>query len=74
MVTDTTFAALAAHRDRQAVERVIAGANSKAHEVAPSGFVFADGAGELLQRTVVYKYHWRAMLARPGLPAIRLPD
>jgi integrase len=42
--------------------------------VAPSGFVFADDRGEPLQGTVVYKYHWRPMLTRLGLPAIRLYD
>ena len=70
----STVAALRAHRDRQQVERLLAGESYAAHEAAPSGFVFADERGEPLQGTVVYKYHWQPMLARLGLPPIRLHD
>ena len=64
-----TVAALKAHRDRQAVERLVAD-----DAYAPHGFVFADERGEPLQGTVVYKYHWQLMLKRLGLPPVRLHD
>lgn len=64
-----TVAALRRHRDRQAVERLVAGATYATHD-----FVFADERGEPLQGTVVYKYHWRPTLTRLGLPPIRLHD
>jgi integrase len=64
-----TVAALTAHRDRQAVERLVAGESYAGHD-----FVFADERGEPLQGTVIYKYHWRPMLKRLGLPAVRLHD
>jgi integrase len=69
-----TVTALKRHRDRQAVERVIAGESYAAHELAPAGFVFATPTGEPLQGTVVYKYHWRPTLTRLGLPPVRLHD
>ena len=36
--------------------------------------MFASQTGEPLQGTVVYKYHWRPMLKRLGLPPVRLHD
>jgi integrase len=64
-----TVTALLAHRDRQHVERLLAGA-----EYAPHGFVFASPTGEPLAATNVFKYRWRPMLTRLGLPPIRLHD
>lgn len=48
---------------------MIAGDSYAAHD-----FVFADPTGQPLQGTVIYKYHWRPMLKRLGLPPVRLHD
>jgi integrase len=61
--------ALVRHRDRQAVERVIAGEGYAGH-----GFVFADTRGEPWRVDGVHKYHWLPMLRRLHLPAVRLYD
>ena len=57
------------HRTRQDAERITAGSTSTDHD-----FVFPGPAGEPLQGTVVYKYHWRPALKRLGLPPVRLHD
>jgi len=46
----------------RAVERLVVEDSCAARD-----FVFADERGEPLQGTVVYKYHWRPMLARARL-------
>jgi integrase len=63
----TTVEALARHRDRQAVERLVAGEGYRDH-----GFVFADAQGEPLRGDGVTKYAWRPMLARLKLPPVKL--
>jgi integrase len=61
--------ALARHRDRQAVERLVAGEGYAAH-----GFVFADARGEPWRADGVSKYAWSPMLRRLKLPTVRLYD
>ncbi len=62
-----TVAALARHRDRQAVERLVRGDGYN-----DAGFVFADERGVPLRGDGVSKYHWRPILVRLGLPAVKL--
>jgi hypothetical protein len=50
-----TVPALGKHRDRQAVERLIAGESEALHD-------FATPRGEPLNGTLVCKYHWRPTL------------
>lgn len=64
-----TVDALARQRDRQAVERLVAG-----ERYAPDNFLFADAMGAPLRADGVHKYHWLPMLRRVGLPAVRLYD
>jgi integrase len=64
-----TVEALQRHRDRQQVEKLVAG-----ESYIDRGFVFATPTGEPLQGTVVYKYHWRPTLGRLKLPPVRLHD
>jgi integrase len=64
-----TVEALARHRDRQAVERVIAGEGYR-----DSGLVFADPHGGALRGDGLYKYFWLPTLRRLGLPQVRLYD
>jgi integrase len=64
-----TIDALLRQRDRQAVERLVAG-----DRYAPDSFVFADTAGAPLRADGVHKYHWLPMLRRQGLPEVRLYD
>jgi integrase len=64
-----TVAALAAHRDRQGVERLVAGDGYRDH-----GFVFADAQGEPWRGDGVHKYHWLPTLTRLNLPRVRLHD
>jgi integrase len=61
--------AITRHRDRQAVERVIAGEGYAAHD-----FVFADARGEPWRADGISKYAWTPTLQRLKLPAIRLYD
>jgi integrase len=61
--------ALQRHRDRQAVERLVAGEGYHDHS-----FVFAEPDGEPWRRDGVYKYHWLPMLKRLGLPRVALKD
>jgi integrase len=65
--------ALTRHRDRQAVELVIAGEGYAAHDLAHD-LVFADPRDELWRADGVSKYAWTAMLQRLKLPAVRLYD
>ena len=62
-----TVDALLEHRDRQSVERLMAGDGYVQHH-----FVFADERGEPLRGDGVTKYHWRPMLARLNLPPVTL--
>ncbi len=62
-----TVAALVRHRDRQAVERLVAGDGYR-----EDGFVFADASGAPLRGDGVTKYHWRPMLVRLHLPPVKL--
>jgi len=64
-----TVDALARHRDRQTVERVIAGEGYR-----DSGLVFADPLGGALRGDGLYKYFWLPTLRRLGLPRVRLYD
>jgi integrase len=60
--------ALARHRDRQTVERVIASGGYAGHDL-----VFADARGEPWRADGVTKYHWTPMLRRlklAGCPAV----
>ena len=61
--------ALTRHRDRQQVERLIAGEGYR-----EAGFVFADPRGNPLRADGLYKYHWQPMLKRLNLPPVRLYD
>jgi integrase len=61
--------ALTQHRDRQAVERVIAGDAYAAHDL-----VFVDARGEPWRADGVTKYAWTPMLRRLKLPTVRLYD
>jgi integrase len=64
--------ALQRHRDRQQVERLVAADGYASYP--GGGFIFASERGQPLQGTVVYKYHWRPMLTRLGVPPVRLHD
>lgn len=64
-----TVDALIRHRDRQAVERLVAGDGYWDH-----GLVFADPRGGALRGDGLYKYHWRPLLRRLALPPVRLYD
>ena len=66
---EATATALQRHRDRQAVDRLTAGARYATHD-----FVFADEWGEPLRADGVYKYSWLPTLRRLGLPRVRLYD
>jgi integrase len=64
-----TLGALARHRDRQEVERLVTAAGYRDH-----GFIFAGPRGEPLRGDGVHKYHWVPTLKRLGLPRVRLHD
>ena len=64
-----TVEALIRHRDRQAVERLVAGESYNDHS-----FVFAAPTGEPWRVDGVHKYHWLPMLKRLNLPRVRLYD
>lgn len=69
MLTPTAITALKAHRIRQLEERLQAG--SAWHE---NDLVFTNTIGKSLDPTNVYKYHYKPLLRRAGLPLIRLHD
>jgi integrase len=64
---EATVAALRVHRDRQAVERLVAGERYAAH-----GFVFCDQWGEPSREDALYKGPFRRALAAAGLPSVTL--
>jgi integrase len=61
--------ALTRQRDRQAVEKLVAGDG-----YTDAGLVFADPRGNPLRADGLYKYHWQPMLTRLKLPPVRLYD
>lgn len=63
----TTVEALTRHRDRQAVERLVAGERYAEH-----GFVFATPIGEPLRGDVLFRSHFRRALKQAGLPPVTL--
>jgi integrase len=69
MLTPTTVAALKAHRVRQLEERLQAG--DAWHD---NDLVFCNPIGNALDPTGVYKYRFKALLRRAGLPMLRLHD
>jgi integrase len=69
MLTPTAITALKNHRVRQLEERLQTG--TAWHD---SGLVFVNTIGNALDPTNVYKYQYRPMIKRAGLPMIRLHD
>lgn len=69
MLTPTAITALRAHRTRQEEERLEAG--SAWHD---TGLVFTNTVGNALDPTNLYRYEYKPLLRRAGLPMIRMHD
>jgi integrase len=69
MLTPTAMTALIAHRTRQLEERLQAG--PAWHD---TGLVFTNTVGNALDPTNFYRYEYKPLLRRAGLPLIRFHD
>lgn len=69
MLTPTAIAALKAHHVRQLEEHLQAGSGWQETDL-----VFSNTIGKSLDPTNVYKYQYRPLIRKAGLPLIRLHD